>query len=316
MRTLCFFLMLLSSSLYAQPIAFAVHGGAGAIDSTKVSPALREAIQATLTEAVQLGYAILERGGSSVDAVQAAVVLLENSPLFNAGKGAVTTAEGFVELDAAIMDGKTGKAGAVAALRHIQNPVLLARRVMDSSRHVFLIGDGAEAFARSQGFVMTPQAYFLERSPLKGAAEELAVLQGDKYGTVGAVALDKQGNLAAATSTGGMQNKKFGRVGDVPVIGAGTYARNGVVAVSCTGHGEYFIREVVGHEVASLMRYKGLSLAEAADKVVLEQLVKIGGSGGLIAVDAEGNIHMPFNSPAMMRASKDAKGRFLVRIYR
>lgn len=316
MRTLCFFLMLLSSSLYAQPIAFAVHGGAGAIDSTKMSPALREAIQATLTEAVQLGYAILERGGSSVDAVQAAVVLLENSPLFNAGKGAVTTAEGFVELDAAIMDGKTGKAGAVAALRHIQNPVLLARRVMDSSRHVFLIGDGAEAFARSQGFVMTPQAYFLERSPLKGAAEELAVLQGDKYGTVGAVALDKQGNLAAATSTGGMQNKKFGRVGDVPVIGAGTYARNGVVAVSCTGHGEYFIREVVGHEVASLMRYKGLSLAEAADKVVLEQLVKIGGSGGLIAVDAEGNIHMPFNSPAMMRASKDAKGRFLVRIYR
>lgn len=316
MRTLCFFLMLLSSSLYAQPIAFAVHGGAGAIDSTKMSPALCEAIQATLTEAVQLGYAILERGGSSVDAVQAAVVLLENSPLFNAGKGAVTTAEGFVELDAAIMDGKTGKAGAVAALRHIQNPVLLARRVMDSSRHVFLIGDGAEAFARSQGFVMTPQAYFLERSPLKGAAEELAVLQGDKYGTVGAVALDKQGNLAAATSTGGMQNKKFGRVGDVPVIGAGTYARNGVVAVSCTGHGEYFIREVVGHEVASLMRYKGLSLAEAADKVVLEQLVKIGGSGGLIAVDAEGNIHMPFNSPAMMRASKDAKGRFLVRIYR
>jgi L-asparaginase / beta-aspartyl-peptidase len=316
MRTLCFFLMLLSSSLYAQPIAFAVHGGAGAIDSTKMSPALREAIQATLTEAVQLGYAILERGGSSVDAAQAAVVLLENSPLFNAGKGAVTTAEGFVELDAAIMDGKTGKAGAVAALRHIQNPVLLARRVMDSSRHVFLIGDGAEAFARSQGFVMTPQAYFLERSPLKGAAEELAALQGDKYGTVGAVALDKQGNLAAATSTGGMQNKKFGRVGDVPVIGAGTYARNGVVAVSCTGHGEYFIREVVGHEVASLMRYKGLSLAEAADKVVLEQLVKIGGSGGLIAVDAEGNIHMPFNSPAMMRASKDAKGRFLVRIYR
>lgn len=316
MRTLCFFLMLLSSSLYAQPIAFAVHGGAGAIDSTKMSPALREAIQATLTEAVQLGYAILERGGSSVDAVQAAVVLLENSPLFNAGKGAATTAEGFVELDAAIMDGKTGKAGAVAALRHIQNPVLLARRVMDSSRHVFLIGDGAEAFARSQGFVMTPQAYFLERSPLKGAAEELAVLQGDKYGTVGAVALDKQGNLAAATSTGGMQNKKFGRVGDVPVIGAGTYARNGVVAVSCTGHGEYFIREVVGHEVASLMRYKGLSLAEAADKVVLEQLVKIGGSGGLITVDAEGNIHMPFNSPAMMRASKDAKGRFLVRIYR
>jgi beta-aspartyl-peptidase (threonine type) len=244
------------------------------------------------------------------------VVLLENSPFFNAGKGAVTTAEGFVELDAAIMDGKTGKAGAVAALRHIQNPVLLARRVMDSSRHVFLIGDGAEAFARSQGFVMTPQAYFLERSPLKGAAEELAALQGDKYGTVGAVALDKQGNLAAATSTGGMQNKKFGRVGDVPVIGAGTYARNGVVAVSCTGHGEYFIREVVGHEVASLMRYKDLSLAEAADKVVLDQLVKIGGSGGLIAVDAEGNIHMPFNSPAMMRASKDAKGRFLVRIYK
>lgn len=318
MRLLFFFLLFSSSffnRLAAQPIAFAVHGGAGAADSLKMSPALRSAISAALTEAVQTGYAILEKGGSSLEAVEAAIVLLENSPLFNAGRGAVTTATGICELDAAIMDGSTGAAGAVAGLHHIKNPIRLARLVKDSTKHVFLIGAGAEEFAKTQAVEWVNPAYFLEKSELKGYAPELRLLQDAKFGTVGAVALDKAGNLAAGTSTGGMQGKKYGRVGDVPIIGAGTYANNASIAVSCTGHGEYFIREVVGHELSALVRYKGLSLAEAGDELIHQRLAGKGGKGGLIAIDKTGQIHMPFNTPAMLRASKDSKGHLYVRLW-
>lgn len=305
----------LSISGWAQPIAFAVHGGAGAADSMKMSPALRSAISAALTEAVQTGYAILEKGGTSLEAVEAAIILLENSPLFNAGKGAVTTSTGVCELDASIMDGKTGKAGAVAGLHHIKNPIQLARLVKDSTPHVMLIGEGAEVFAKTQKVEWVNPQYFLEKSELKGYAPEVSRMHDTKFGTVGAVALDKAGNLAAGTSTGGMQGKKYGRVGDVPIIGAGTYANNASVAVSCTGHGEYFIREVVGHELSALMMYKGLSLQAAGDELIHQRLAPMGGKGGLIAIDKRGNIHMPFNTPAMLRASKDARGHLHVRLW-
>ncbi len=307
--------LFLAAVATAQPIAFAVHGGAGAVDSARMSPELRLAITVALTEAVQTGYTILEKGGTSLDAVEAAIRLLENSPLFNAGKGAVTTADGRCELDAAIMDGKTGKAGAVAGLHHIKNPITLARLVMDSSKHVLLIGEGAELFGKKMKVEWVNPAYFLEKSELKGAVPEVAQLHDTKFGTVGAVALDQSGNLAAGTSTGGMQGKQYGRVGDVPVIGAGTYARNETVAVSCTGHGEYFIREVVGHELSALMKYKGLSLQQAGDELVMNRLADIGGKGGLISIDKSGNIHMPFNTRAMLRASKDSNGRLYVRLW-
>jgi len=318
MRFLLIFLLLnscLMTGLVAQPIAFAVHGGAGAADSARMSPELRMAITVALTEAVQTGYTILEKGGTSLEAVEAAIILLENSPLFNAGKGAVTTANGICELDAAIMDGRTGLAGAVAGLHHIKNPIVLARLVKDSTKHVMLIGEGAEAFAKTQKVEWVNPLYFLEKSELKGVAPEVTRFHDSKFGTVGAVALDKAGNLAAGTSTGGMQGKKFGRVGDVPIIGAGTYANNASVAVSCTGHGEYFIREVVGHELSALVLYKGLSLQAAGDELIKERLAKMGGKGGLIAIDKAGNIHMPFNTPAMLRASKDARGHLYVRLW-
>lgn len=315
MRFLLFFILFscCCTALIAQKHGIALHGGAGFADSSKMSPALRAAYMHTLDSALQIGFSILDSGGSSLDAVQTVVVLLENSPLFNAGRGAVTTADDQVELDAAIMDGASGKAGAVAALRHIQNPVLLARAVMDSSRHVLLIGEGAEKFAEKQGMQRVSSAYFRERSPLKG---EAALLHPEKFGTVGAVALDKQGNLAAATSTGGMQNKQFGRVGDVPIIGAGTYAHNGSVAVSCTGHGEFFILEVVAHEVSALIRLREMSVQQAADSLIYGRLAPIKGHGGLIAIDKNGHIHLPFNTSAMFRAWKTANGQQGVEIWK
>lgn len=318
MRIALFFLLsffCLTGKVLAQPIAFAVHGGAGAADSARMSPELRQAITVALTEAVQTGYGILEKGGTSLEAVEAAIILLENSPLFNAGRGAVTTATGICELDAAIMDGKTGMAGAVAGLHHIKNPIVLARLVKDSTKHVMLIGEGAEAFAKTQQVDWVSPLYFLDKTDLKGKAPEVAQLHDTKFGTVGAVALDKSGNLAAGTSTGGMQGKKYGRVGDVPIIGAGTYANNASVAVSCTGHGEYFIREVVGHELSALVLYKGLSLQAAADELIQQRLAKMGGKGGLIAIDKSGNVHMPYNTPAMLRASKDVRGHLYVRLW-
>jgi beta-aspartyl-peptidase (threonine type) len=319
MRILLIFLLFASPFFcVAQPapIAMAIHGGAGFIDSTKLTPELRARYQAKLTEAVMRGYSVLKAGGSSLAAVEAAILILEDSPLFNAGRGAVVNAEGFCELDASIMDGRTRAAGAVAGVSTVKNPISLARLVKDSSSHVLLIGMGADAFAKQMGVALVDRAYFLDKSEVgKKSGQLLDQLHDSKFGTVGAVALDAQGNLAAGTSTGGMRNKKFGRVGDVPIIGAGTYAHNASAAISCTGHGEFFIRTVAAYEVAALMKYKGLSLKAATEEVIFTQLQPIGGSGGLIALDAQGNISMPFNSGSMFRASVDVQGKITVAIF-
>ena len=319
MRILLIFLLLASpffSVAQSAPIAIAIHGGAGFIDSTKLTPELRARYQAKLTEAVMRGYTILKEGGSSLAAVEAAILILEDSPLFNAGRGAVVNAEGFCELDASIMDGRTRAAGAVAGVSTVKNPISLARLVKDSTSHVLLIGEGAEAFAKSMQVEQVERSYFLDKSELgKKSGQLMEQFQDRKFGTVGAVALDEYGNLAAGTSTGGMRNKKFGRVGDVPIIGAGTYAHNASAAISCTGHGEFFIRNVAAYEVAALMKYKGMSLKAATEEVIFTQLQPMGGSGGMIAVDPQGHISMPFNSGSMFRASVDVKGKITVAIF-
>jgi L-asparaginase / beta-aspartyl-peptidase len=321
----------------AQPFGFAIHGGAGTILKSEMSPEMEAAYQAKLQEAVLAGYNILKEGGSSLDAVEAAIRLLEDSPLFNAGKGSVLTSAGTVEMDASIMDGKTLKAGAVTDIKRIKNPISLARLVMEQTTHVLLAGDGAEAFAREKGLDFMPPDYFitdrrikeLEReketerkkqqqnaTPKPNVREtELAAPFEGKYGTVGAVALDKQGNLAAGTSTGGKTNKRVGRVGDSPIIGAGNYADNRTCAVSGTGDGEYFMRLLVAYDVSALMEYKGMSVETAARMVVMEKLKNLGGGGGLIAIDRQGRITMPFNTPGMYRAYVAADGTAVVRIY-
>ena len=272
-----------------------------------------------LAEAVDIGYAILEKGGTSLDAVEAVVQRLEDDSLFNAGKGSVFNSEGKVELDASIMDGNTLKAGAVAGVHHVKNPIRLARTVMEKSEHVFFIGDGAEKFAQEHGLELVDESYFFTEArwqSLQKAKAKESLTEKEKHGTVGAVALDQHGNLAAATSTGGMTNKKFGRIGDSPIIGAGTYADNETCAISATGHGEYFIRAVVAHDIASLMRYKGLSLQAAAEEVVMKKLTKLGGTGGLVAIDRNANIAMPFNTDGMYRAYKVQGGKTFVAIYK
>ncbi len=300
-----------------------------------MTPEKEAAYRADLERALRAGHAILEKGGSSLDAVEATIRVLEDSPLFNAGKGAVFTHDGHNELDASVMDGATGKAGAVAGVRRIRNPITLARLVMEKSPHVMLIGTGAERFAREHGIAFVNPKYFwteprwkqLQEAKRAEAAERAkgrgttaAVLpnaetEGFKFGTVGAVALDRAGNLAAGTSTGGMTNKRFGRVGDAPIIGAGTYASNATCAVSATGHGEYFIRSVVGHDIAALMEYRSMSVVEAADEVVMKKLVKLGGEGGVIAMDRFGNVAMPFNSTGMYRGWIDADGKVTIAIF-
>ncbi len=302
------------------PIAIAIHGGAGTMSRDKMTPEREEAYLEALGSAVTAGHRILESGGSSLDAVTEAVRLLEDSSLFNAGKGAVFTHDGRNELDAAIMDGATLNAGAVAGLHHIRNPVALARAVMEHSPHVFMIGEGAEEFALEQGFELVPRSYFFTEErwqSLQRAREtaRIAVRQPEKFGTVGAVALDRAGNLAAATSTGGLTNKRYGRVGDVPVIGAGTYANNAACAVSATGDGEYFIRSVVAYDIAALMLYRGAGLEQAAREVVETKLVRMGGGGGVIGVDKDGNVALILNTPGMYRASIDATGRRVVKIF-
>ena len=294
-------------------LSIAVHGGAGVMPGAELTPKRQKAFQDGLEAALRAGYGVLEAGGGSLDAVVAAVKVLEDDPLFNAGRGSVLAANGQHELDASIMDGRDLRAGSVTGVQHVRNPVELARLVMDRSPHVMLAGAGADEFALAQGIEPVPNDYFaterrrleLERH-LRGDADT-----GDEavLGTVGAVALDPYGNLAAATSTGGMTGKKWGRVGDSPIIGAGTYAANDCCAVSATGHGEYFIRAAVAHEIASLVRYRGMGVREAADEVVMKQLVKLGGSGGVIAVGRDGSIAMPFNSPGMLRGAMDSRGR-------
>ncbi len=301
--------------------SIAIHGGAGTILRSTMTPELQAQYETGLEAALDKGYKILEAGGSSLEAVEGAVVILEDFPLFNAGKGAVFNNVGGHEMDASIMFGEGLEAGAVCGVSHIKNPVKLARAIMEHSGHVILCGEGAEQFAKLQNITFEDDAYFYTEQRYKQWQEALKEdkVQLDhsdkKFGTVGAVALDKYGNLAAATSTGGMTNKKFGRVGDSPIPGAGTYANNNTCAVSCTGHGELFIRSVVGYDISCLIEYKGLSLKEACDLVVYDKLVKMGGEGGLIAIDKHGNIEMPFNSEGMYRACRSSNGRYEVKIY-
>lgn len=276
-----------------------IHGGAGTILRKDMTAEREKAYLDKLTEALETGAELLESGGKSLDAVTAAIRVMEDSPLFNAGKGAVFTAEGTNEMDAAIMDGSNLRAGAVAGLGHVKNPILAARLVMDSTGHVLLTGEGAEEFAEKHGLEMADSSYFF--TPARYDSYRRASEKADKHGTVGAVALDLQGNLAAGTSTGGMTYKMKGRVGDSPVIGAGTYADNEGCAVSATGHGEYFIRYVVAHDICTLMKYGGLSLRQAAHRVIMEKLKAAGGTGGVIALDRAGNVAMPFNTAGMYR---------------
>ncbi|MEO6831554.1 MAG: isoaspartyl peptidase/L-asparaginase [Chitinophagaceae bacterium] len=306
----------------AQNIALAIHGGAGTILRETMTADLQAQYEQGLKAALAAGYSILEKGGTALDAVEASVKSLEDFPLFNAGRGAVFNHAGKHEMDAAIMEGKHLGCGAVAGIQGIKNPVALARAVMEKTEHVLLMGKGAEEFAKAQNFPVEPAEYFFTQQRYDQLQEALqeGKVQLDhsekKFGTVGAVALDAQGNLAASTSTGGMTNKQFGRVGDTPLIGAGTWASNDTCAISCTGHGELFIKAAVAHDIHCLMLYKGLSLQEAADLVVYEKLVKIGGEGGLIAVDKDGNIALPFNSEGMYRGSISSITALKVLIYK
>lgn len=314
------------------PITLVIHGGAGNITPAMMNKQQEEEYGAGLKLALDKGYEILNAGGAAMDAVVAAITALEDNPIFNAGRGSVFTKKGLHEMDAALMDGKTLAAGAVAGVRNIKNPIKLAREVMLHSGHVFLSGSGAAEFALQQGIEQATDDYFFnkqryeqwvkirdsdftqldhEGDNLKGAAPN----PDYKFGTVGAAAFDAHGNLAAGTSTGGMTNKRFGRIGDSPVIGAGTYANNATCAISCTGHGEYFLRAVVAHDISCLMEYKGLSLQEACNIVVKDKLVKMGGEGGLIAVDAKGNYNFCFNSAGMYRAMRNSEGREEIAYY-
>jgi beta-aspartyl-peptidase (threonine type) len=302
--------------------AIAIHGGAGTLPRDEMSAEREKEYRAGLSAALDAGYAVLERKGTSLDAVIAAVHVLEDNPLFNAGRGAVLNRDGVAELDASVMDGSTLAAGAVTGLQHVKNPIELARMIMEKSPHVMLVGAGAEEFAKTQGVEMVPNEYFrtparqkqLERS-LRGA---LTTRENDlqAFGTVGAVALDAQGNLAAATSTGGMTGKRWGRVGDSPIIGAGTYANNESCAVSATGYGEYFIRTVVAHDICAQKEYLKIPLAKAVDNVLNGKMKKLGGDGGVIAIDPQGEIVLEFNSEGMFRGVATSQGRREIAIYR
>jgi beta-aspartyl-peptidase (threonine type) len=303
--------------------AIAIHGGAGSLSRARTTAEEETLYLGGLRAALDAGCEVLERGGSSLDAVTAAVVLLEDNPLFNAGRGAVLTRDGVAELDASVMDGQTLAAGAVCAVQHIRNPIQLARRVMEHSPHVMLVGEGAEEFGRSQGMELVPNEYL--RTPIRekqlqrlreGEIEDQNDLAGlDTVGTVGAVALDSHGNVAAATSTGGMTGKRWGRVGDSPLIGAGTYASNAGCAVSATGHGEYFIRAVVAHDICARMQYARVPLAEAVNQS-LAHMKQLGGNGGVIAIAPNGDIALEFNSEGMFRGVRSSAGRDEVAIYR
>ena len=308
-----------------------IHGGAGTILREDMTSELEEAYLRGLREAIDSGYIVLANGGSSVEAVKAAGIALENNILFNAGKGSVFTKKGLHEMDAAIMEGRFLSAGAVAGARNIRNPVALADEVRRNSNHVFLSGEGANEFAIRQGIKLEPDEYFFskfrydqwkkmrdsENYSLDHSSEQVEKLMKDKkFGTVGAVACDQQGTLAAATSTGGMTNKRFGRIGDTPIIGSGTYANNKTCAVSCTGHGEPFIRAVAAYDVSCLMEYKGYDVHQACEEVALKKLPALDGEGGLIAVDARGDAAMVFNSAGMYRAVRDSDGRYEVAIYK
>ena len=300
--------------------AIAIHGGAGAVPRSTLSAERERHYRDGLAAALDLGYATLERGGSSLDAVTAAVRTLEDNPLFNAGRGAALTRDGAAELDAAIMEGRQQRAGAVAAVRHVRNPIELARRVMEKSRHVLLVGAGAEELALEEGLALVPNAYFRteeRRAQLESERDGRPVsdLVPSSQGTVGAVAIDAAGDLAAATSTGGMTNKRPGRVGDSPIIGAGTYAKNGVCAVSATGHGEYFIRAVAAHHICAAVEFRGLALRDAVRELLHGRLRELGGTGGVIAIDHGGCIVTDFSTEGMFRGARDSSGLRRIDIY-
>ena len=314
-----------------QKFSLAIHGGAGTIVKEDMTPELEAAYLRGLEEALAAGYAVLEQGGKATSAVKAAVVVLEDNLLFNAGRGSVFTKKGVQEMDAAIMDGSNRAAGAIAGLRSVRNPIELAAEVMTNSNHVFLSGKGANEFAIKQGIKLEPEEYFFSQfrydqwTQLRDSdnysldhthtgIEEL--MKDKKFGTVGAVACDINGHIAAATSTGGMTNKKYGRIGDSPIIGAGTYAYDATCAISATGHGEPFIRCVAAYDVSCHMEYKGMTLAEAMHEVVLVKLPAMEGEGGMIGIDAQGNVCMPFNSAGMYRAMQDSEGKKEVAIYK
>lgn len=325
-----------SSAAWAEdkPFAIAIHGGAGTIKPSYFTPEKEQAYRDKLAQAVDAGYAVLAKGGSSLDAVTTAINVLENSPFFNAGIGAVYTHNEQHEMDASIMDGQTMNAGAVAGVKHIKNPIDLARLVMDKSVHVMLYGEGAEEFALTQGVSLVANESFdtqhryqaLQRAKAKMEQAKLEdkdhlVAHSDldteyKVGTVGAVALDKQGNISAGTSTGGMTNKRYGRIGDAPIIGAGTYAENGVCAVSATGHGEFFIRYQVAGDICAKVKYQQKSIIQAADEVINQRLITAGGMGGVIAIDHRGNIATPFNTDGMYRATRKSGEQAQVMIWR
>ncbi|MFT6995297.1 MAG: beta-aspartyl-peptidase (threonine type) [Maribacter sp.] len=305
--------------------SIAIHGGAGTLVKGMMTPDKEIAYRSALQTALNEGYSCLQQGGTAVDAVEKAVVLLENSALFNAGKGSVFTAEGTHEMDAAIMEGNNLHAGGVSLITGIKNPISLARDIMEKSEHVFLAGKGALDFAQSLAYTLEQPSYFYDQlryeqwQEIKGTDSfqlDHAAKKDNKFGTVGAVAKDINGNIAAATSTGGMTNKRFGRIGDSPMIGSGTYANNKTCAVSCTGSGEFFIRGVVAYDVSCLMEYKNYTLQEAADEVIQKRMVNLGGDGGLIAIDANGTIAMPFNTEGMYRGFKTSSGQEATAIYK
>jgi L-asparaginase / beta-aspartyl-peptidase len=316
------------SSAKENKIGIVVHGGAGTMERDKMTPQGEREYRAGIENALRAGWEILQRGGSALDATEAAVRIFEDDPLFNAGKGSVFNAAGINEMDAAIMDGKTLKAGAVAAVQHVKNPISLARLVMEKSPHVLMAGEGAETFAKEHGVELVDAKYFFTQERWdalqKAKAAEKAGGNGDKkfflseqdlHGTVGAVALDRNGNLAAATSTGGKTNKLLGRIGDTPVIGAGTYANNATCAVSGTGDGEFFIMATAAHDVSALMEY-GHKTLEEAGLAVINKIGKLGGTGGMIAIDKTGKITLPFNTSGMYRGYVDPNGKFVTEIYR
>ena len=323
-------LLFIAMTAQAKPIAIVIHGGAGRIDRDALTPERERLYHATLEQSLRAGHAILKRGGSALDAVEAAIVIMEDAPVFNAGKGAVFTAEGKNELDASIMDGRALQAGAVGGVTTVKNPIRAARAVMEKSPHVLFTNRGAEKFASDNGLEMVdPKYFFTERrwkqiqtwlKQQEAKAKPRAAAEPDRhadyFSTVGCVALDAKGNIAAGTSTGGMTGKRFGRIGDSPIIGAGTYADNRTAGISCTGHGEYFIRHAVAHDISARIAYKKESLAKAAADVVQTVLKQAGGSGGIIGLDAKGNVVMEFNTPAMTRGAIDRDGNLKTALFK
>lgn len=315
----CFLMLSCNSIENKSPKAvLVIHGGAGWISRGSFSDSLEKAYSNRMKESLLKGRTILLNGGSSLDAVQTAIEYLEDSPLFNAGKGAVFTHDETIEMDSSIMDGATKKAGAATGIKAIKNPIQVARAVLDHSDHVFLSGDGAEEFAISQGLTQVDPSYFFTQNNFDILQEAIKTMKKEaktKLGTVGAVALDQNGNLAAGTSTGGMTNKRYGRIGDSPVIGAGTYAENKVCGISATGHGEFFIRNVVAYDIAARMKYANQSLEKASTEVI-DYLKERGGLGGVIGLDSEGNVSMPFNTIGMFRGYISLDGEPVIAMYK